>query len=69
MVGMDGKDINFSSNMVDDIGNGSSMERFFEDILRNTTHACTQTHTYNPPKSDITHMLPHTHENPCCSRW
>ena len=68
MVGMDGGDINFSSNMVDDLGNGSSMERISEDILRDTTHACTQTHTCNPPGPDITHMLPHTHESHCCSR-
>jgi len=64
MAGMvDGGDINFSSNMVDDLGNGSSMESFFEEILRDTTHACTHTHTCNPPGPDNTHTHTcfHTH--------
>jgi len=69
MVGMDGGDIYFSSNMVDDIGNGFSMEIFFEDILRDTTHACTKTHICNLPGLNIAHMLLHAHKILCCSRW
>ena len=63
MDGMDGRDINFSRNMLDDLGNGSSMETFFEEILRNTTHAYTHTPTCNPPRQDNTqtHTFFHTH--------
>ena len=63
MVGMDGGDINFRSNILDDSGNGSSMETFFEEILMDTTHAYTHTHNCNPPEMDNKHIhtLPHTH--------
>ena len=63
MAGMDGGDINFSSNMLDDIGNGSSMETFFYEIIMDTTHAYTHTHNCNPPEMDNKHIhtLPHTH--------
>eukprot|EP01018_Ginkgo_biloba_P028216 Gb_30625 [translate_table: standard] len=53
----------FSRNtMVDDLPSSSSMESFFEEILRDS-HACTHTHTCNPPGPDNTHTHTcfHTH--------
>ena len=60
---MAGMGINFSSNMLDDIGNGSSMETFFDEILMDTTHSYSHTHNYNPPEVENKHIhtLPHTH--------
>jgi hypothetical protein len=52
MAGMDGRDITFSNNLVNDLDNGSFMESFFEENLRDTAHACTHTHTCNPPGMD-----------------
>uniref|UniRef100_A0A0D6R0G4 BZIP domain-containing protein n=1 Tax=Araucaria cunninghamii TaxID=56994 RepID=A0A0D6R0G4_ARACU len=70
MVGIGDGEVDFSNpeifgsnNLgVDDLGSGSSMESFFEEILRDT-HACTHTHTCNPPGPDNTHTHTcfHTH--------
>ncbi|KAH9306278.1 hypothetical protein KI387_010682 [Taxus chinensis] len=70
MAGMADGEIDFSNqeifggnNMgVDDLGSGNSMESFFEEILRDS-HACTHTHTCNPPGPDNTHTHTcfHTH--------
>lgn len=70
MAGMDDGEVDFSNQEifggtnipVDDLDSGNSMERFFEEILRDT-HACTHTHTCNPPGPDNTHTHTcfHTH--------
>ncbi|KAL9244851.1 hypothetical protein vseg_018572 [Gypsophila vaccaria] len=37
-----------------DVPSGGSMDSFFDELLRDT-HACTHTHTCNPPGPDLTH--------------
>ncbi|KAL4310162.1 hypothetical protein GQ457_01G000530 [Hibiscus cannabinus] len=47
-----------------DIGSSCSMDSFFDEIL-NDSHACTHTHTCNPPDHDNshTHTCFHVHTN------
>ncbi|XP_052192770.1 basic leucine zipper 23-like [Diospyros lotus] len=44
----------FSSTNVGDLPSSCSMDSFFDDILKDT-HACTHTHTCNPPGPDFSH--------------
>ncbi|KAK9287001.1 hypothetical protein L1049_015409 [Liquidambar formosana] len=44
----------FSSRNVGEIPSSSSMDSFFEELLKDT-HACTHTHTCNPPGPDFSH--------------
>ncbi|XP_068635901.1 basic leucine zipper 19-like [Aristolochia californica] len=43
-----------SPNMGDQFPSSCSMESFFDEILKDT-HACTHTHTCNPPGPDFSH--------------
>ncbi|KAF8405425.1 hypothetical protein HHK36_010331 [Tetracentron sinense] len=43
-----------SSNLVDHLPSSCSMDTFFDDIFEDT-HACTHTHTCNPPGPDLSH--------------
>ncbi|CAK9144925.1 unnamed protein product [Ilex paraguariensis] len=47
----------FSSSNIGDLPSSCSMDSFFEELLKDT-HACTHTHTCNPPGPDDN---PHTH--------
>ncbi|XP_074312936.1 basic leucine zipper 23 [Silene latifolia] len=56
---VDDGDLEFSnkellSNTNIDIPSSGSMDSFFDELLRDT-HACTHTHTCNPPGPDLTH--------------
>lgn len=52
----------FSSPNMADIPSSGSMDSFFEELLKDT-HACTHTHTCNPPGPDFshTHTCYHVH--------
>ncbi|KAF8410409.1 hypothetical protein HHK36_002938 [Tetracentron sinense] len=43
-----------SANMDDQLQSSCSMDSFFEELLKDT-HACTHTHTCNPPGPDLSH--------------
>ncbi|KAK9677543.1 hypothetical protein RND81_11G150700 [Saponaria officinalis] len=43
-----------SGTNFDDVPSCGSMDSFFDELLRDT-HACTHTHTCNPPGPDLTH--------------
>ncbi|XAR59841.1 hypothetical protein NMG60_11015829 [Bertholletia excelsa] len=45
---------NFSSSNIGDLPSSCSMDSFLEEILKDT-HACTHTHTCNPPGPDSSH--------------
>ncbi|CBI37871.3 unnamed protein product, partial [Vitis vinifera] len=44
----------FSSPNMADLPSSCSMDSFFDEILKDT-HACTHTHTCNPPGPDFSH--------------
>ncbi|XP_028765730.1 basic leucine zipper 23 [Neltuma alba] len=52
----------FSSPIVGELPSSCSMDSFFEELLKDT-HACTHTHTCNPPGPDFshTHTCYHVH--------
>ncbi|XP_047307838.1 basic leucine zipper 19-like [Impatiens glandulifera] len=56
---MDDGELDFSNqemftNSIGDLPSSCSMDSFFDDILKDT-HACTHTHTCNPPGPDLSH--------------
>ncbi|OVA15616.1 Basic-leucine zipper domain [Macleaya cordata] len=54
---MDDGELDFSNqvlNMDDQLPSSCSMDSFFDEILKDT-HACTHTHTCNPPGPDFSH--------------
>lgn len=55
-------DLFIGSNVVNKIARTTSMDSFLDELLKNT-HACTHTHTCNPPGPDNTHTHTcfHTH--------
>ncbi|KAK6946431.1 Basic-leucine zipper domain [Dillenia turbinata] len=52
----------FSGPNIGEVPSGSSMDSFFEELLKDT-HACHHTHTCNPPGPDLshTHTCYHVH--------
>nr|KYP68317.1 hypothetical protein KK1_021938 [Cajanus cajan] len=52
----------FSSPNMGEIPSSGSMDSFFDELLKDT-HACTHTHTCNPPGPDFshTHTCYHVH--------
>lgn len=56
---MDDGELDFSNqemftNSIGDLPSSCSMDSFFDEILKDT-HACTHTHTCNPPGPDLSH--------------
>ncbi|OIW08753.1 hypothetical protein TanjilG_03429 [Lupinus angustifolius] len=53
----------FSSPNMAEIPSSGSMDSFFEELLKENAHACSHTHTCNPPGPDFshTHTCYHVH--------